>query len=118
MQPTPPNAPTSTMHLRTTLRRYLWAYDYFRDVTRGTPFEQEQNYRYNRQMGVHLPAFIRRWAFLTLVLFSIGALLEELLQLVLPAACCYVTGTWSLTIAIQLMVAWLWLKRFPRLHER
>jgi hypothetical protein len=52
------------------------------------------------------------------VFFGIGTLLEELLQLLLPAACCYVTGTWTLTIVIQLVVAWLWLKRFPRLHER
>jgi hypothetical protein len=116
MQPMPPRLPS--LHLRGSLRRYLWPYDYFRDVTRGTPFEQEQNYRHNRQMGACLPAFIRRWAFLTLVFFGIGTLLEELLQLVLPAACCYVTGTWTLTIVIQLVVAWLWLKRFPRLHER
>ncbi|HMV64187.1 MAG TPA: hypothetical protein PLN96_11655 [Zoogloea sp.] len=93
--------------------RYLWPYAYFRDVTRGSFLERQQNYRHNRRMGMHLPGFMLKWACLTVFFYLLGSLCEELLELVLPAACCYVTGAWTLTILVQLCVAWLWLKRFP-----
>jgi len=98
------------------LYRFLWPFPYFRDVTRGSLLERQQNYRYNRRMGTHLPRFMLKWACLTLFFFALGCLCEELLEIVLPAACCYVTSTWTLTIFIQLTVAWLWLRRFPELY--
>lgn len=100
------------------LYRYLWPFPYFRDVSRGTLLERQQNYRYNRRMGIHhLPGFVAKWVFLTLFFFVLGILCEQLLEVVLPAACCYVTGTWTLTIVVQLLVAWLWLWRFPELSR-
>ncbi len=98
------------------LYRYLWPFPYFRDVTRGSLIERQQNYRHNRRMGIHLPGFIVKWTCLTLFFFALGLLCEELLEVVLPAACCYVTSTWSLIVVVQLAVAWLWLQRFPDLH--
>jgi hypothetical protein len=98
------------------LYRYLWPYACFRDVTRGSLLERQQNYRHNRRMGIHLPGFMAKWAGLTLLFFMLGMTCEELLEVVLPAACCYVTSTWTLTILVQLTVAWLWLRRFPELR--
>jgi hypothetical protein len=87
-------------------------------VTQGSLLERQQNYRHNRRIGIHhLPGFMLKWACLTLFFFVLGNLCEELLELVLPAACCFVTGTWTLTIAVQLTVAWLWLRRFPELGQ-
>lgn len=98
------------------LYRYFSPVPCFRDVTHGTLLERQQNYRHNRRMGIHLPGFIVRWACLTQIFFLLGLACEELLELVLPAACCYVTSTWALTNCVQLAVAWAWLRRFPELH--
>lgn len=95
---------------------YLWPFAYFRDVTQGSLLERRQNYRHNRQMGVHLPGFMAKWAILTIMFYLLGVAFEEMLEVVLPAACCYVTSTWTLTICVQLGVAWLWLRRFPELQ--
>jgi hypothetical protein len=113
MDRTPPPCQEPFWHL---LYRYLWPFACFRDVTQGSLIERRQNYRHNRQMGVHLPGFMAKWACLTLVFFLLGLAFEELLEVMLPAACCYVTSTWALTICVQLCVAWLWLRHFPELH--
>ena len=106
-------APASREAFWHLIYRYIWPFPYFRDVSRGSIIERRQNYRHNRIMGAYLPGFMLKWALLTAFFFVLGTLCEELLELVLPAACCFVTGTWTLTIAVQLTVAWLWLKRIP-----
>jgi hypothetical protein len=98
------------------LIRYLWPYSYFRDVSRGSLLERQQAYRFNRRMGIYLPGFMFKWALLTAFFFVLGTLCDELLDIVLPAACCFVTGTWTLTVVIQLTIAWVWFKHFPELH--
>ena len=98
------------------LLRYLWPFPYFRDVSRGSLLERQQNYRYNRHMSIYLPGFMLKWIVLTTFFFTLGVLCEEVLDVVLPAACCFVTGTWSLVVAIQLGIAWLWLKHIPDLR--
>ena len=89
------------------LYRFLWPFRYFRDVTRGSLLERRQNYRYNRKMGSHLPGFMLKWVALSLLFFALGMLFEEWFEHVLPAACCYVTGTCTLAILAQIVVAWL-----------
>ena len=42
--------------------RFLWPFQYFRDVTRGSSLERQQNYRHNRAMRVYLPGFIMKEA--------------------------------------------------------
>ena len=64
------------------LYRFLWPFPYFRDVTRGSLLERQQNYRHNRRMGTHLPRFMLKWACLTLFFFALGCLCEELLEIV------------------------------------
>jgi len=98
------------------LYRFLWPFSHFRDATCGSRLEQSQNYRHNRRMGLHLPGFMVKWAVLTLFFFSLGILCEEALEGRLPAVCCYLTGTCSLTVLVQLAVAWLWLRHFPERH--
>lgn len=95
--------------------RYFWPFQYFRDVTRGSPVERQQNYRHNRAMRVYLPGFICKWSVATACWFCFGGVFHRGMDLILPAACCFVTGSGSLVIVVMLAVAWLWLERFPEL---
>lgn len=96
--------------------RFLWPFQYFRDVTRGSQLERALNYRHNRAMRVYLPGFIFKWSTLTMVWFLFGSVSEQTLQLMVPAACFFVTGACSMTVVLKLVVAWFWLGRFPELY--
>ena len=96
--------------------RYLWPFQHFRDVTRGSKLERQQNYRYNRAMRVFLPGFILKWLLLSITWFAFGGLFDRSYSLVLPAACCFMTGTTTFAVAVILSAAWMWLERFPELH--
>lgn len=95
--------------------RYIWPFQYFRDVTRGSTIERQQNYRHNRAMRVHLPGFVAKWSLVTALWFAFGGFFDLVLELVIPAACCFVTGTWALIVVVLLGASWMWLERFPDL---
>lgn len=97
------------------LYRYLWPFQYFRDVNRGSRMERQQNYRHNRAMRVHLPGFMAKWVLLTATWFAFGGLMEAAFDSAIPAACCFMTGSWAFTVVVLLAAAWIWLERFPEL---
>lgn len=97
------------------LYRYLWPFQYFRDVTRGTRLERQQNYRHNRAMRSYLPGFMLKWTILTVLSFGFGGMLDGLMNLAVPAAGCFITGSWTMVVVVLLAVSWLWLERFPEL---
>lgn len=97
------------------LYRYIWPFQYFRDVTRGNRLERQQNYRHNREMRRYLPGFVAKWTFLTIFAMSAGGALERF-ALSIPAAGCFIFSTWTLVVACVLAVEWLWLERFPELY--
>jgi hypothetical protein len=97
------------------LYRFIWPFQYFRDVTKGTKMERQQNYRHNRAMRVYLPGFVLKWSLLTFIFFAIGGMFDSLHGLVIPAACCFTTGSWSAIVVVKLSAAWVWLERFPEL---
>lgn len=96
------------------LYRYLWPFQYFRDVTRGDLLQRRQNYRYNRAMRRHLPGFLVRWTVLCALWFSLGDAMWHR-GAAFVAAGCFVTWTWSFIVVVVLGVGWLWLERFPDL---
>ncbi|MBL8483789.1 MAG: hypothetical protein JNJ60_16460 [Rhodocyclaceae bacterium] len=96
--------------------RFLWPFQYFRDCTRGSKLERVQNYRHNRAMRIYLPGFIAKWSALTVASFGAGGLFEGVLQLVLPAVACFLTGTWTFLVSVMLAAAYFWLERFPELY--
>ena len=98
------------------LYRYFWPFACFRDVTRGQRLERQLNYRYNRAMRVYLPGFAAKWAFLTLLLFSVGLGLGQAAAPVLLTACIFATGVSTLAVAVVVMTSWCWLTRFPELY--
>jgi hypothetical protein len=95
--------------------RFLWPFQYFRDVTCGSTLERQLNYRHNRAMRVFLPGFVVKWSALTALWFACGGFFDHGLELVVPAACCYMTATWALIVVVKLTAAWMWLERFPEL---
>lgn len=97
--------------------RYFWPFRYFRDVTRGSLLERQLNYRHNRAMRVFLPGFVVKWVLLTALCFAIGSLFDQLAGLVIPAACCFMTGSWTFIVSLLLLTSWAWLERFPELYE-
>lgn len=97
------------------LYRFLWPFQYFRDVTRGSRLERQQNYRHNRAMRIYLPGFMVKWAALTMLWFSFGGIFDGLMGLAVPAAGCFITGSSAMVVVVQLAISWLWLERFPEL---
>lgn len=95
--------------------RYLWPFQYFRDVTRGSQLERQQNYRYNRSMRGCLPGFMVKWVFLTALCYVTGSALAAV-GAAIPAAACFILGCWTFIVVVLLGVDWLWLERFPELY--
>lgn len=96
--------------------RFVWPFLYFRDCTRGSWMERVQSYRHNRSMRHYLPGFILKWIILTAIWFAFGMMFDGFSGLVIPAACCFVTGTWAAIVVVMLSVSWTWLERFPELN--
>lgn len=96
--------------------RFVWPFLYFRDCTRGSWLERVQSYRHNRSMRRYLPGFILKWLVFTAFFFTFGHFFDDAAGLVIPAACCFVTGTWTGVVSIVLFIAWGWLERFPELY--
>jgi hypothetical protein len=95
--------------------RFLWPFQYFRDVTCGDTLERQQNYRHNRAMRVYLPGFIMKWVILTGLCYSAGGALGQAGAHVLAAGC-FVAACWTLIVVLLLSVDWVWLERFPDLY--
>lgn len=95
--------------------QYLWPFHCFRDVTRGTILERQQNYRHNRGMRVFLPGFAAKWLILTAVWFCCGAVLDQGTDWTVLPTGCYVAASLALIVAVKVAVAWIWLERFPEL---
>ncbi|MBK7663861.1 MAG: hypothetical protein IPJ21_10020 [Sterolibacteriaceae bacterium] len=100
------------------LFRFIWPFRYFRDVTRGSLLERQMNYRHNRAMRVFLPGFVLKWVALTALWFAIGGLFDQFADWVIPAACCFMTGSWTFIVALLLLTSWAWLERFPELYDQ
>lgn len=98
--------------------RFFWPFRYFRDVSCGSVLERQLNYRHNRAMRIFLPGFALKWALLTALWFAFGGLFDRLAGLVIPAACCFMTGSWTLIVSLLLLSSWAWLERFPELFDR
>ncbi|MFA9440432.1 hypothetical protein ACDA63_12410 [Uliginosibacterium sp. sgz301328] len=93
------------------LYRYIWPFQYFRDVSRGSQLERQQNYRYNRSIRHYLPAFALRWFIISAGLFGIGQSLHG--SMAVPMAGCFVSASLASVVWIELVIAWYWLERFP-----
>lgn len=94
------------------LYRFLWPFQYFRDVTKGDRRQQELSYRHNRAMRFCLPGFMLKWSALSAHWFAWGSFLDSSLSLTLLMAGCFVAGSLALIVVLLLGIDWLWLERF------
>lgn len=110
-----PSGPGSTSESLVHLSyRYLWPFQYFRDVTIGDPLERSQNYRHNRARRGYLPGFIVKWITLTTIWIAAGYFFD-LWGMAVLASTCFIGGSATLIVVVVLGVVWLWLERFPEL---
>lgn len=98
------------------LWRFLWPFRYFHDVSEGSWLERVQSYRHNRAMRIYLPGFILKWAALTALWLCFGGVLDQTQGLVIAAAACFMTATYTALVVVILLVIWVWLVRFPELY--
>lgn len=89
--------------------RFIWPFQYFRDVTRGDRWQQQASYRHNRLMRYCLPGFMLKWSALSAHWFAWGSVLDG----TLVVAGCFVAATLTLIVVVVLGIDWLWLSRFP-----
>ena len=70
--------PAPTVSFSLLLYRYWFFSWLFRDASRGNPLERDAALRHNSERARWLPTYMRRWAMLGLLMYSLGAVLEWL----------------------------------------
>jgi hypothetical protein len=61
------------MPLLQVLFRYVWPFWLFKDATRGDRYARAAAYRHNRDMRIHLPAYLARWVLVSAVTLAIAS---------------------------------------------
>jgi len=98
------------LRLRTLLYRFIFFDWLFADVGRAlTPIERHAATQHNRRMSKYLPVYLRRWSFLTVFDYALGALVERALQATLLSAWFYTWSCIAATGAVVIAVAWIFL---------
>ena len=62
------------MPLSLVLFRYFWPFWLFKDASRGDRYARAAAYRHNRDMRVHLPGYLMRWSFGSVLALASAAL--------------------------------------------
>jgi hypothetical protein len=87
---------------------YLWPFAFFRNADRGDRLARAAAYRHNREMRIHLPAYLRRWVVLSTLLYGLICAGESLaahpLSLADPFAVLTVASTVGLASAVSVVV--------------
>ena len=102
-----------SLAFRTLLYRYFFFSWLFRDVNRGNLLERAAAWRHNQAQARWLPTYMRRWLWSGLIFYSLGALMEWVLNSPLLSAFFYVPGAISVPVNAVIGVAWLGLKALP-----
>jgi hypothetical protein len=90
------------------LYRYFFFQWLFSDMTlaRG-PIERRAVWLHNQSQREWLPAYMRRWAMLSTMGFTLGAIGERALAAPMFAACWYTGGCISVTLLIIVTEVWI-----------
>ena len=96
----------------TLLYRYIFFDWLFADMTKATNlFERHSAWQHNKKMCRHLPTYLRRWAVLTALAFGLGDLFEQMLKIVVVAACFFTCSCVTLTGMLVISVLWVFLSK-------
>jgi hypothetical protein len=60
------------MPLSRVLFRYVWPFWLFKDATRGDRYARAAAYRHNRDMRIHLPAYLLRWVLVSATTLAVA----------------------------------------------
>lgn len=66
------------MPLSVVLFRYMWPFWLFKDASRGDRYARAAAYRHNRRMRMHLPGYMVRWVFGSVLAFALVSLADAL----------------------------------------
>lgn len=109
---TPPDssrdgAAVAELPFATLMYRFLFFDWLFTDVgTARNLFERHAARAHNQRMARYLPAYLRRWSFLTASGFGLGCLVEQVLQAGMLSAWFFTWSCVTLTGMVIIMVAW------------
>lgn len=93
------------------LYRYFFFSWLFKDATKGSVFEKAAALRWNKEHAHWLYNYLRRWAFLMVFFFLLGALTEQVFPLV--SALFYIPSAVSIAVQTVIGVMIAWLKLLP-----
>jgi len=93
--------------IRTLLYRYFCFGWLFRDVNRGSGLERAAAWRHNRAQSQWLPTYMRRWCWLGLLCYGIGATVELFFAQPFLSAVFYVPGAISVPANAVMVAAWI-----------
>ena len=102
---------TTDLPPRVLLYRYFFFLWLFKDANHGTQFQRAAARRHNRAQAQWLPTYMRRWSVLGVMLYGMGAAVEQALALPMWSAFFYTPGVLSVPVLIVLGVAWFGLRR-------
>jgi hypothetical protein len=103
----PPELPFLTLWYRFMFFGWL-----FRDVNAATSLiERHAVHQHNLRMRRHLPTYLRRWSFFTLLGFALGCLFERATQASLLSAWFFTWSCVTLTGMVVISVVWALLAR-------
>ena len=94
--------------------RYFFFDWLFRDVGRGTLFERTAAWRHNQAQSRWLPTYLRRWVFLSILLFTAGGLSTLLFDGHWIRIPFYVLFSVAVPVCSVILVAWLGLRFMHR----
>jgi uncharacterized protein YacL len=103
----------AALAFRTLLYRYFFFGWLFKDVNKGSMFEQSAAHRYNKENAHWLFTYLRRWAVLTVLFYALGLICEVLLTVPAISAFFYVPSVLSIAINAVIGVLITWLKLMP-----
>lgn len=96
------------------LYRYFFFDWLFRDVAHGTLFERTAAWRHNQAQSRWLPTYLRRWVFLSGLLFSAGGLCTQLFDGHWISIPFYILFSVAIPVCSVILVAWLGLRFMHR----
>lgn len=101
------------MPFRVLLYRYFFFLWLFKDASGGTRMERAAAWRHNRAQAIWLPTYMRRWLAWGVLMYALGAVVEQGLGLPLLSALFYTPGLLSVPVGVVLLVAWWGLRSLP-----
>lgn len=101
------------LEFRTLLYRYFFFGWLFKDANRGSLFERAAAWRYNREQARWLPTYLWRWLWCGLMLYTLGGVVELLLDSPLLSMLFYVPSALSVPVSAITVAAWIGFKAFP-----